>query len=131
MKRYRQANEMIHSGNMGPAFDLDIALAHVDGDRQFLAELAALFVQDYPRLRDEARESILKGDHSSLERAAHTLKGRLAFFGIRKAREQAIALEMMGRTGDLSRAQQVLADVEREMESVLLEFESLSRAQNP
>jgi HPt (histidine-containing phosphotransfer) domain-containing protein len=121
---------MNHSGNTGPALDLDVALSHVDGDRQLLAELAALFVQDYPRLRDEARESILKGDHSCLERAAHTLKGRLAFFGIQKVREQAIALEMMGRMGNLSSAEQALADVEREMESVLLEFESLSRVQN-
>jgi HPt (histidine-containing phosphotransfer) domain-containing protein len=121
---------MMHSGKTGQALDLDVALAHVDGDRQLLAELAALFVQDYPRLRDEARESILKGDHSSLERAAHTLKGRLAFFGIQQAREQAIALEMMGRIGDLSRAKQALADVEREMESVLLEFESLCRVEN-
>jgi HPt (histidine-containing phosphotransfer) domain-containing protein len=118
---------MMHSENTGRALDLNVALAHVDGDRQFLAELATLFVQDYPRLRDEARESILKGDHSSLERAAHTLKGRLAFFGIQKAREQAIALETMGRTRDLSYAGQALADVEREMESVLLEIESLSR----
>ena len=121
---------MIHSENTGRAFDLDVALAHVDGDRQLLAELAALFVQDYPRLRDEARESILKEDHSSLERAAHTLKGRLAFFGVQKAREQSGALEMMGRIGDLSRAKQALADVEREMESVLLEFESLCRVEN-
>jgi HPt (histidine-containing phosphotransfer) domain-containing protein len=118
-------------GNTGRALDLDVALAHVDGDRQLLAELAALFIQDYPRLRDEARESIQKGDHSSLERAAHTLKGRLAFFGIQKGRQQTIALEMMGRQNDLSRAKQALAEVEAEMESILIEFESLSRAQNP
>jgi HPt (histidine-containing phosphotransfer) domain-containing protein len=130
MKQQSQADEMIDSGNTGPVLDLDVALAHVDGDRQFLVELAALFVQDYPRLRDEARESILKGDHSCLERVAHTLKGRLAFFGVQQGREQATALEMMGRMGDLSRANQALADVEREMESVLLEFESLCRAEN-
>jgi HPt (histidine-containing phosphotransfer) domain-containing protein len=122
---------MMHSENTEPDLELDVALAHVDGDRQLLAELAAMFVQDYPRLRNEARESIQKEDHSSLERAAHTLKGRLAFFGIQKVREKASMLEMLGRAGDLSRAQQVLADVETEMERVLPEVEALCRLQNP
>jgi HPt (histidine-containing phosphotransfer) domain-containing protein len=121
---------MMHSKETGHALDLNIALAHVDGDRQLLAELAALFVQDYPRLRDEARDSILQGDYSGLERAAHTLKGRLAFFGILQAREQTINLETMGRMKDLSCARQALAEVETEMKNVLLELESISREQN-
>jgi two-component system, sensor histidine kinase and response regulator len=121
---------MMHSKNTGQTLDLDTALVHVDGDPQLLAELAVLFIQDYPRLREEARESILKGDCASLERAAHTLKGRLAFFGIFKGREQTLALEMMGRNHDLSGAEQVLADIDMEMESVLIEMEPLSRVQN-
>jgi HPt (histidine-containing phosphotransfer) domain-containing protein len=119
------------SKETGQASNWDIALTHVDGDRELLVELAAMFVQDYPRLRDEARDSILKGDCSGVERAAHTLKGRLAFFGIHKAREEAILLEMMGRTKDLSRAEKALADVDAAMESVLMEFALLSREQNP
>jgi two-component system, sensor histidine kinase and response regulator len=116
----------MHSENSEPVLDLSVALAHVGNDRQLLAELAAMFIQDYPRLRDEARGAIAKGDAPTLERAAHTLKGRLAFFGIRKAREQATALETIGRTGDLSQAKQALAGVESEMKSVLLAVESLS-----
>jgi HPt (histidine-containing phosphotransfer) domain-containing protein len=119
----------MHSEKAGCTVDLDIALTRVDGDRQLLAELAAVFLQDYPRLRSEAQQSILQGDHSGLERAAHTLKGRLAFFGISKMHEQVAALEMMGRMNDLSRARQVLAEIETEMEDILLELESLSREQ--
>jgi len=118
------------SDKTGSALDLDMALAHVDGDRQFLAELASMFLQDYPRLRSEAHEAIRQGDPKSLERAAHTLKGRLAFFGVQKARDKVIALEMLGRTNNLSSATQMLADVEAEMESILVEFESLSRDPN-
>ena len=118
---------MMYSNSTGKALDLDIALSHVDGDRPLLAELAAMFLQDYPRLQGEARDSIRKGDHASLERVAHTLKGRLAFFGIQKARERVAKLEMMGRMNDLSQAMQALAEVETEMEGILLEFESLSR----
>ncbi len=113
----------------GRALDLDVALAHVDGDWQFLAELSTMFLQDYPRLMEEARDSIQQKDHSSLERAAHTLKGRLAFFGIRKARERILELEMMGRNNDLTLAGQTLAEVEAEIAPILPEFESVIRGQ--
>jgi HPt (histidine-containing phosphotransfer) domain-containing protein len=124
------AGEVMSRGKTGRALDLDIALAHVDGDRQLLAELSSMFVQDYPRLLDAARHSIVQDDFSGLERAAHTLKGRLAFFGIHKAREQALELEMMARNNDLSRARQALDEIEAEMEGVLAELESLAREQS-
>jgi len=109
--------------------DLAVALSHVDGDMQLLAELAALFLQDYPRLLEEIRGSITNADSACLERAAHTLKGRLAFFGIQKAREQALGLEISGRDQNLAGAGQALAEIEIEMESILPEFALLSRDQ--
>ncbi len=114
----------------GKNLNVDVALAHTDGDRQLLAELSAMFLQDYPRLLLEARDSILKNDLSGLERAAHTLKGRLAFFGVCKTRDQVLELENMARRNDLARARQLLAEVETQMEDVLPEFESLAREQN-
>jgi len=102
-------------------------MAHVDGDAQFLSELAAMFVEDYPRLIEEARTAILQNDHSGLERAAHTLKGRLAFFGVSKIRDQILGLEMMGRENDLPPAPKALSAIETEMDSILPEFESLIR----
>ena len=111
----------------GNALDINVALAHVDGDAEFLSELAAMFVQDYPRLIEESREGILQSDCAVVERAAHTLKGRLAFFGIASLREKLLSLESMGRENDLSRAPQLLADIEAAMKSILLEFEALMR----
>jgi HPt (histidine-containing phosphotransfer) domain-containing protein len=120
---------MMHSDKTGRILDLDVVLARVDNDRRLLAELATIFLQDYPRLRNEIQQSLLQDDHSSLERAAHTLKGRLAFFGIHTAIEQAGALEKMGRTNDLSCARQTVAEIDAEMKSILLELESLTREQ--
>jgi HPt (histidine-containing phosphotransfer) domain-containing protein len=110
------------------ALDKSIALAHVDGDSQLLCELASMFVQDYPRLIQEASSALLQGNHSTLERAAHTLKGRLAFFGVLKLREEVSGLEAMGRENDLTRARKALDEIENGMESILPEFESLIRA---
>ena len=110
--------------------DLDIAMMHVDGDLQLLSELAALFVQDYPRLVAEARESIRQNDHPGLERAAHTMKGRFAFFGITKMRDRTLDLEMMGRNQDLTGALQALTAIETEMSAILPEFVSLIRGRS-
>lgn len=109
--------------------DLDVALSHVDGDIQFLAELAELFLQDYRRLMDEMRDSILRGNDSDLERAAHTLKGRLAFFGLNRMRDALFVLEMMGRERNCLNAEDALLEIESAMERILPEFASLVREQ--
>jgi two-component system, sensor histidine kinase and response regulator len=125
--RLGRAREMIDSKDAGLAIDFSIALAHVENDLQLLAELAALFVQDYPRLRQESRNAIALNDCPGLERAAHTLKGRLAFFGIKALREQALQLETMGRANDLQGAKEALAAIEAAMERILPEIESLTK----
>jgi two-component system, sensor histidine kinase and response regulator len=109
--------------------DWAIALVHVDGDNQLLAELATMFVQDCPRLLLEARESIAQMDHSKLERAAHTLKGRLAFFGIHDLRDKALRLETIGRMQLSGEARESLAEVEAGIELIIPEFNALSREQ--
>jgi two-component system, sensor histidine kinase and response regulator len=111
------------------SIDWTIALVHVDGDKQLLAELAAMFAQDCPRLLLEARESIAQMDHSSLERAAHTLKGRLAFFGIHDLRDKALRLETMGRMQLSDEASESLAEIEAGIERIIPEFNALSREQ--
>jgi two-component system sensor histidine kinase/response regulator len=113
------------------ALDLNVALTRVDGDSQLLSELAELFVQDYPRLMEEACDSLLKNDCPVFERAAHTLKGRLAFFGITKLRDRLVSLEQMGRDHDLTRAGEALTEIESEMKHILDEFKLLILEQNP
>lgn len=130
MHQPSEAGDMTDLEKFRRNLDLDIALSHVDGDKELLAELAALFLQDYPRLLEEIRDSILKVDFLGLERGAHTLKGRLAFFGIQRVREMALRLEMIGRAHDLVQAKQSLAAIETEMGGILPEFEALAREQS-
>ena len=109
--------------------DFDVALAHVDGDLQLLSELAAMFVQDYPRMVDELRDSIGRENPSDLENAAHTLKGRLAFLGMKNGQDQALRIEMMGRKHDLTGVWQALAQLENEVKTSMPELEMLAREQ--
>ena len=129
MRQQGEGCEMTDSNKAAKEMDLDVALSYVGGDIQFLAELAELFLQDYPRLMEEMRHSILQSNHSDLERAAHTLKGRLAFFGLNAMRDKAFGLEMMGRERNPTNTIQALAEMESAMEGILPEFASLVREQ--
>ncbi len=120
---------MTFSGKTEKALDWEAALSQTGGDRQLLAELCRIFLQDCPNLLDTARESIKNADPPGLERAAHTLCGRLAFFGLVRAREQALKLEMTGRKKDLNSAMEAFTGIEAEMESLLPQFDSFAREQ--
>ncbi len=115
------------SDGKGESLDLDVALSHVDGDRELLRELSGIFIEDYPRMLEEMQNSVLGRDHATLERLAHTLKGRLAYFGAAEARGSAADLETMGRERDLAGAWKSLEELDSAMAGVLRELESFCR----
>jgi HPt (histidine-containing phosphotransfer) domain-containing protein len=120
----------MHSEKSGQAINWEIVLAHVDGDRELLGELSAMFLEDYPRLLAELKASILQRDYSTVERIAHTLKGRLAFFGMKNGISPATELEQMGHVMDLAGAWKALTEMETALDVVLPEFQILSQQQS-
>ena len=75
-------------------------LARVGGDRELLAEISRLFVDDAPRHLTKIREALDALDGESLRRAAHGLKGAAANFDADGVVIAARALEEIGRTGE-------------------------------
>lgn len=98
--------------------DLDHALSWVDQDRGLLAELVSIFLQDYPQRLAELREAIARGDAARTQRVAHGLKGAVAGFGAKHAKELALRVELLGKSGNLAEAGPALADLERELSLV-------------
>jgi CheY-like chemotaxis protein/HPt (histidine-containing phosphotransfer) domain-containing protein len=94
------------------AFNMQEALARVDGDRELLGEMAALFLEEYPRFLAQIQEAISKKDSSALSYAAHTLKGSVGNFAANAAFDAAFILERIGRQGDLTQAPAALAQLE-------------------
>ena len=99
----------------GLAFDLDAVLAHFGGDAEFLQEVADLFCEEAPVLLEQIRNSIASSDAGSLERSAHALKGAVGNFGVGRAWECALKLEVMGRDGEMSYAQSVFEQLRAEI----------------
>ena len=108
----------------GPIDAADL-LARVNGDRELLAELVELFRGDYPKLLEEIRSALGRGDAEALRHAAHTLKGAVGNFSAESAVEAARNLEDIGREDDLSGAEAAVHTLEQELEqlgSVLTAF---------
>jgi signal transduction histidine kinase/CheY-like chemotaxis protein len=75
-------------------------LARVGGDRQLLAEISRLFVDDAPRHLERIRHALDARDAEALRRAAHGLKGAAANFDAEGVVHAARTLEEIGRTGE-------------------------------
>jgi signal transduction histidine kinase/CheY-like chemotaxis protein/HPt (histidine-containing phosphotransfer) domain-containing protein len=73
-------------------------LARVGGDRELLAEISRLFVDDAPRHLDQIRHALDVRDGDALRRAAHGLKGAAANFDAEGVVAAARTLEDIGRT---------------------------------
>ena len=99
-------------------FDPQHLLTQIDNDFDLLKEIVELFVSDSEVRISDIRDSIARQDCEALHRAAHTLKGAVSNFGAQPVFAASLELETMGREEDLSRAADVLPDLEQKLESL-------------
>lgn len=99
---------------MNNVLDKAELLDRVDQDMEFLAETVEIFNEDGPQLLSEIRDAVKREDASALTGTAHTFKGMAANFCAKRAVDAALALEMMGRNGDLTGAADALCTLEKE-----------------
>jgi CheY-like chemotaxis protein len=96
--------------------DTASALARVGGNVELLREMMALFLDELPGLLTSLREAVTAEDAKAVERAAHKLKGSVGNFSAHPAFEALLELEILGRDGNLSKAEPVYADLEKELQ---------------
>jgi two-component system, sensor histidine kinase and response regulator len=109
----------------GTGLDRDLALSRVGGDADLLKEIAALFIEEYPKVLTELRAAAVRRDSRGVERAAHGLKGSVANFGAQAAVDAASELEHMGRAGDLSRVGEAIDALARALDALHPELKEL------
>ncbi len=88
---------------------------HVNHDEALLKLITDLFVAQYPQQLREIKAAILRGDGPMVEVHAHALKGAVSNFTATAAVEATKQLELIGRQGDLARANQAYAILEKEL----------------
>jgi signal transduction histidine kinase/DNA-binding response OmpR family regulator len=96
--------------------DMNALLIRVEGDKDLLAQMAELFLEECPQSLCTIREAVLRRDAKELERSAHTLKSAVGNFAAQKAVEAALELETMARDGDLNEAEKAYQALEQEIE---------------
>ena len=94
--------------------DWNAALEHSDVKEHTLRELAALFLDECPKLLVEIRSALAAGDSAKLRRAAHTLKGSAAVFGARRTTTAGGDLEALAKAGQIEKAHAACASLEVE-----------------
>jgi signal transduction histidine kinase/DNA-binding response OmpR family regulator/HPt (histidine-containing phosphotransfer) domain-containing protein len=92
----------------GRACDVDAFIARVGGDVELAREMSILFIPDAVRLLDAIRDAVAEGNAERLRQEAHALKGAAGNFGAALVVAGASDLEMIGKSGDLSRSKAVL-----------------------
>jgi len=106
-------------------------LSRLDGDAELAQQLAAIFVDEYPRMLERLRAAIGEGSADEVRRAAHALKGSVANFIDAGPTATAFELENMGRAGQIDGAAAALERLDQELEALsecLRQFQSKGAA---
>jgi signal transduction histidine kinase/CheY-like chemotaxis protein len=96
-------NSAVRSGNE-PCLDWQGALRNLEGDENFLHELAQMFLSQYPALLQAVEAAVSSEDADELKKAAHSLKGSALVIGGQATAAAALSLENVGHSGDFPEA---------------------------
>ena len=91
----------------------------LDNDMELFVELVDVFVNDSDKLINNIDEAISKGDSESIGKTAHTLKGAVSNFSAVKAYESSLALEKIGKSGEIDKAPGAFETVKKEIEILI------------
>ncbi|MFC5863273.1 response regulator [Acidicapsa dinghuensis] len=106
---------------------IDVAqlLDRLDGDLTLLAELVALFRDEFPGNLRTAQQAIDRHDANGVRSVGHAFKGALANLSAMEASMLASELESIGKSLDLTAAQATLDRLAQEMNNVMRNLEAL------
>jgi len=116
--RLMHGNKPSESPKQEFSVDLSRAIEAVDGDKELLKTLVDDFLEDYPRKLGELEDLITKNDSDQVEKKAHSFKGSVGNFGVKKAYELAYELETLGKESRLDGAEDVLKQLEEQMSRI-------------
>ena len=98
-----------------PAVDMNAAMEVFGDDKELLKEAADIFMeQDYPEQIKNIKDGISRQDAQAIRAAAHSIKGAARSLGGLTLGDIAMQLEEKGRNDDLSQAEALAVEIEKE-----------------
>jgi HPt (histidine-containing phosphotransfer) domain-containing protein len=107
--------------------NLEAALDRVDGDREFLDEMAGMFLKDSSQLMNRIRDGIAGGDLSRAGNAAHTLKNWASGFCAPEVYQAAELVERQLDSGSSDGTEWSCKSLETCLEQLALELDRYSK----
>jgi len=105
------------------------ALELLGGDEQLLLELSETFLEQSPQLISSVREALQGGRADEISRLAHKIKGSVSVFSASKAVSAALRLEQIGKSKDLSHADEAFDHLTQELARLGSELTAISEKQ--
>ena len=96
----------------------------MDGEEDLLREIVDLFLVNCPKWLEDIKKAVQQSDAFLLEIAAHKLKGALRNIAAERAAMFAQDLEKIGKSKDLTRAQEIYTVLVEEITSLYTVLES-------
>ena len=90
-------------------------LAGLGGDRELMAEVLRLFIDDSARLLREMHTAVARKNAEAIRQVGHALKGSIANLSSGTAQELAAEMEQVGKSGDLESAPGLVERLEHEL----------------
>ena len=105
-----------------PALDLSVLESRRgpqrDGEPDKLARIVGLFIDDVPLRLDEMRQAVERGEAQKVEETAHMLKGGSGYMGAGQMAKICTGIQGLGASGELSRAPELLDELEAEFKRI-------------
>ena len=105
--------------SQAPVFDLDEALARVDGDRETFQMMVELFLEHGPKDLAQTQTALTAGDAAGVARSSHRLKGAILQFCASAALQACKELEESSKAGNLTHGGELYATLEQEVHRLL------------
>jgi PAS domain S-box-containing protein len=102
------------------------ALARVEGMADLLKEMAELFVDEYPGLRDQIVENLQSGELAVPRELSHRIKGTVGLFAAHGPFEAAKRMNDLAKADDFDGAAEAWQALEEQMDRLLPELEALA-----
>jgi CheY-like chemotaxis protein len=103
----------------------DALLEGFGGRADLLKHVVEVFLEDAPATLGRVKNAIQAGKSADVAAAAHSLKGSVGLFSQGQSYEGARRLEQIGKSGDLTQAEAVRAEVEASVARLAQELRSL------
>ena len=100
-------------------------LVRFGGDDDLLREIAGLLLRDCPRLLAELHGALARGDFTTVQNTAHSLKGAIANVGAEPAVEAAYQVEQAARSRDESYIKSAAATLDEVLALLLAQLQAL------